>query len=461
MLVVMPLLSPLPASAASPYDEAYRTTDSLKINSHTHAGICPEVDISTTHVEILYNKNLWTDEDDYDWFIPEFTEALSSGAWVVGQHSSSSGDMGYDYVHIGYNLEPNMPLEWHTDRVVAPTTLYVSIESTGKGVAEPCEIVVARDLGDQLESISSLDASPGFTYDTRNFITYGFDYNYPAGYEGELIQESWSPPSATYVAMGDSFSSGEGNPPFESGTDVNGTNECHRSSQAYPRLLVADPALDLGPVDFVACSEATTSNISHSGQWNEPAQVDVLSEDTEIVTLTVGGNDVGFAEYVTICAIGPCGPGLGQYAYDAIMANINSTSFKNNLKTAYETILEEAENAEVYVLDYPYLFDPMGDVDPFCAVVDSSGAKLVQDSLNTVIALAIAEVRSQSTDYSERLNYVRTNYIGSPFEDRHLCTDHSDGPMFHGITYPTVYSLHPNINGQQGYYYILNELVDP
>ena len=67
-----------------------------------------------------------------------------------------------------------------------------------------------------------------------------------------------------YVAMGDSFSSGEGVTPFITGTDKNAPDEnrCHRSEDAYPLLLEEDEDLNLNLTAFVACSGATTSNIT-------------------------------------------------------------------------------------------------------------------------------------------------------------------------------------------------------
>ncbi|MDQ3154030.1 MAG: hypothetical protein M3R63_20705 [Actinomycetota bacterium] len=97
---------------------------------------------------------------------------------------------------------------------------------------------------------------PNSTLSSYHFFFMNFDLNYPSGYEGELIPAE--PPPAKYVAMGDSFSSGEGNAPFEAGTDTS-SNTCHRSPLAYPRLLQND--LNLGSTAFVACSGAVSDYI--------------------------------------------------------------------------------------------------------------------------------------------------------------------------------------------------------
>lgn len=289
--------------------------------------------------------------------------------------------------------------------------------------------------------------------------------NYPSGYEGHDVPLEFVEPTPTYIAMGDSFSSGEGNPLFESGSDTS-SNECHRSPMAFSRLLQQDTDLDLGPTKSVACSGATVGNIvsSNSGQggWGEPAQIDALSIATETVTMSIGGNDIGFPEYAKICVVAFCGPGLGQVAYDAIMANINSSAFSTNLQLVYESILDEAPNADIYVIDYPYIFDPEGLDDTGCTIVDASGAVEVQEALNSTIALSVGLVRSQSTDYSDRLHYVNTNAPGSPFEGKHLCTDDPAGSSFIPIILPPFdeeYSLHPNYKGHQAYYSLLSGLL--
>lgn len=270
------------------------------------------------------------------------------------------------------------------------------------------------------------------------FIASG-NIQYPAGYEGVPIRTT--EPGAKYVAMGDSYSSGEGNPPFEIGTDVGGASEnrCHRSSQAYPRLLQS--SLNLGSMDFVACSGATTADVlgnrSGPGNWNEGAQVGALSADTEVVTVTIGGNDAGFQEYLFGC-ISICGP--TTITYDAMMSLINSPSFLSNLETTYEEILDRASSANVYVIDYPYV---AADNAGICNALDFSGARDIQVALNASIAQAVVNVRGISTDYSSRLRYVSTNATGSPFEGKHLC---NGGASDFGST-----TFHPNTQGHLHY----------
>lgn len=89
-----------------------------------------------------------------------------------------------------------------------------------------------------------------------------------------------------YVAMGSSFAAGPGvTTPAETAE-----NRCQRSSDNYAHQLARRRNLTLTDV---SCGGATTAHIV--GPWNElPAQVDALTADTALVTLTIGGNDVGY-----------------------------------------------------------------------------------------------------------------------------------------------------------------------
>ncbi len=137
------------------------------------------------------------------------------------------------------------------------------------------------------------------------------------------------------------------------------------------------------PTVFVACSGATTTEVLFGnpdiGNWNEGPQVDALSqEETEIVTISIGSNDVGFADYAKACVLNShipnlgCGPGTPAYA--DISSKINANSFLPKLEAVYNTILQKAPNAQVYVLSYPMLFgDAASSVN--CTFADATGAE--------------------------------------------------------------------------------------
>lgn len=93
-------------------------------------------------------------------------------------------------------------------------------------------------------------------------------------------------PGAKYVAMGSSYASGPGvttsadNPP----------TRCARSIDNYAHQLARKRGLVLTDV---SCAGATTANVL--GPWGDiPAQVDAVAGDTRLVTVTIGGNDLGY-----------------------------------------------------------------------------------------------------------------------------------------------------------------------
>ncbi len=110
------------------------------------------------------------------------------------------------------------------------------------------------------------------------------------------------------VVLGDSYSSGEGAPPFLEGTAGRGAeNWCHRSTNAYGAVIWGDQT------DLVACSGAVTADFTgsqHSGGGTVEPQQDALAalvrgdEGPDAVLLTFGGNDIGFSTIVKKCMFG-------------------------------------------------------------------------------------------------------------------------------------------------------------
>lgn len=86
--------------------------------------------------------------------------------------------------------------------------------------------------------------------------------------------------------MGSSFAAGVGIGPLQEATPV----QCQRNTNNYPSLIAA--RLDLRLAD-VSCSGATTDHIL--GPWDEsPPQMDAVRADTRLITITIGGNDLGY-----------------------------------------------------------------------------------------------------------------------------------------------------------------------
>lgn len=466
---------PSTANASTDYDNITVSGGSLTISYHAQpwTGVtCTSntIDLANSWKSILLNYSKWDiggsiSSGDAADAIDDFENALTNGSgWGVAQiYNTDAGLNSFGSSLSAYGGEQDTWLEvWWND---TGTASFHSVSPFGPtlmadGNVHTAWIYFSNASGHQCEPrvtqhvlVSSPAVNAAMAIDFTSYpymhwapVFLNFDVTYPSGYEGDT--PPMSPPHAAYVAMGDSFSSGEGNPPFEMGTDT-GYNECHRSPDAYPRLLQADTGLSLGSTAFVACSGATTGSItiggSGTGGWDEGPQVDALSTDTETVTVTIGGNDVGFQDYLLGCLV-TCGP--GTLLYSAMMDNIDSTSFLANLETTYESILANASNANVYVIDYPYI--TASDAES-CGAFDFSGGRSIQVALNSTIALAVANVRAESTDYTTRLHYVNTNLSGSPFEGMHLCNGGDSD--FGSLTF------HPNGAGHEHYKEVIADSI--
>lgn len=102
-------------------------------------------------------------------------------------------------------------------------------------------------------------------------------------YQGQRIQTG----PAAYVAMGSSFASGPGITERAEGSPI----LCGRSKDNYPHLLAEKLGM---PLIDVSCGGAVTEHILTGGQFFQRAQIDAVKPETELVTITIGGNNIGY-----------------------------------------------------------------------------------------------------------------------------------------------------------------------
>ncbi|WP_241834906.1 SGNH/GDSL hydrolase family protein [Pseudofrankia asymbiotica] len=154
----------------------------------------------------------------------------------------------------------------------------------------------------------------------------------------------------TIVALGDSYSSGEGTPPYD--PDAPG---CARGASAWPRLL--GQQITGSTVILLACSGAKTTALTTSFH-NQSSQVEALRAlvvgklKPDIVTITIGGNDAGFGPTMTSCVIWRCfWTGRDDRTREYVTEQLPSL-----LQTAYSQVKAAAGDARVIVVGYPDLF---------------------------------------------------------------------------------------------------------
>ncbi|WNY34958.1 SGNH/GDSL hydrolase family protein [Curtobacterium flaccumfaciens] len=136
-----------------------------------------------------------------------------------------------------------------------------------------------------------------------------------------------------YVALGDSYAGGFGVAPYSSGPAAG----CFQSTTDYPHQVAASLGLQL---DDRACAGATTGNISRvaqktgAGSATAPVQADALSKNTDVVTVSIGGNDLGFAGVIANCvALDKAGP---------VFAEIHGKTY-NHCKDYYAPVVHGVE----------------------------------------------------------------------------------------------------------------------
>ncbi|MFJ8437150.1 SGNH/GDSL hydrolase family protein [Kitasatospora sp. NPDC094019] len=146
-------------------------------------------------------------------------------------------------------------------------------------------------------------------------------------------------PATAYVALGDSYSAGLG----ASSNYTDGA--CKRSTASYPALYAAAAAP--ASFSFQACSGATTTDVINN-------QLGPLSPTTTLVSLTIGGNDIGFVNVSKNCLLTSDTTCLNAVA---AAENTARTALPAQLDTLFTGIRTAAPNARVVVLGYPEFYD--------------------------------------------------------------------------------------------------------
>ncbi len=227
--------------------------------------------------------------------------------------------------------------------------------------------------------------------------------------------------AVTYVALGDSYSSGLGTRSYlDDGT------ECRRSAQSYPALVAAARGWSL---DLRACSGATIPDV-------RAAQLGALSTSTQKVTLSVGGNDAGFADVLTECAL-PAWASDCDAAIDQAQATISGT-LPSALSSLYAQIGSRAPSADVVVVGYPRVF--MGEdcnALTWFSPEEQTRLNATADRLNSLLA-----TRASAAGF-------RFANPTSAFTGHAVC---DDPEWLNGLSNPVEESYHPNVAGHRDGY---------
>lgn len=343
-----------------------------------------------------------------------------------------------------------------------------------------------RDMWQYLQqqtSFGAILAVNGVRFIGPNSVSFYASFRQTDGSQKKyklLLKNSAETEGISYLALGDSFSSGEGSFDYE-GFSNSSDNKCHTSKLSYPYILASDLGLD--DSRSVACSGAIMSDIApysdtYVGQVKNKLSYGLRTNKTEIetyllpgyqpqikfvsvhkpqnVTISIGGNDAGFSDILLNCIL------LEPTCYATYERRIELTRFINSkfasLTDTYRQLKSSAAlDAHIYVVGYPYFADPNGN----CATnvqlnqTELVFSKQLVDYLNGVIEQA---TKKAGVSYIDISNSLRGG---------ELCSGSTRAnTTVHGLTLGTdMYNLisaasfHPTAHGQDLMHFYVKRLT--
>ncbi|QXJ25479.1 SGNH/GDSL hydrolase family protein [Actinomadura graeca] len=249
----------------------------------------------------------------------------------------------------------------------------------------------------------------------------------------------------SYVALGDSYSAGVG--AEASIADQNPLERCHRTSKAYYHEVSKAFAFPKGSA-FWACSGATTADV-RDGRHGEPSQLGRIGADTSLVTMSVGGNDIGFSKVVAGCVVklpwsGSCTRQGGDIAG-------KMSDLRRNLPALIAEVHARAPRARIVLMGYPKAFSEVkGTSGDNISVTEQQWLNARAYDLGQLVRQAAAEADARiaarrgqgSVEFVDAYSAFAGHEVGS-----------SD-PYMNGLTLnlsafqAEARSYHPTVNGQ-------------
>jgi len=232
--------------------------------------------------------------------------------------------------------------------------------------------------------------------------------------------------SGDYVALGSSFAAGIGLGRRSPGSPL----QCLRSEGGYPSLVARRTGLKL--VDMT-CSGSTTQHVLEGGQLMLGAQIEAIGPQTRLVTLTTGGNDLGFvgdlmAGSGRLGAVGgwlhgPIRP-ASERPYDRVASNLSEIISR---------IRAKAPQAAILVISYPRIL-PEAGICPELGLTKGQ-ADTGRDVAQRLALLTQLTARKGGAVYVD----MDTTSLGHD-----AC---SDQPWVNGFQPETGTAFHPNARG--------------
>ncbi|MBB1511173.1 SGNH/GDSL hydrolase family protein [Tessaracoccus sp. MC1627] len=229
-----------------------------------------------------------------------------------------------------------------------------------------------------------------------------------------------SPPPAqpVYVALGDSYAAGVGG-----GSYIQDGTDCYRTLKGYPGLIAQEKGYAL---DLQACSGADIDDVTA-----EQLETDYLAV-ADYVSITVGGNDVGFASVLTTC-IGTNESACITAVDDAVDA---ANALPSRLVLLFTQIREAAPDATVVATAYPRL---LSATKADCSWITTVSVR-ERDALNSGAATLAGVISKAADDAGIGYADVLPDFLGHGVCD-------SSAWIYNASLFPTYLSYHPTATG--------------
>ena len=218
-----------------------------------------------------------------------------------------------------------------------------------------------------------------------------------------------------YVALGDSYASGLGTRSYS----LNAA--CKRGRRAYPSII--DRLRPDTTLVFRACAGARTRHVLAT-------QVSSVTAGTDLVTVSIGGNDVGFASVIVRCSALPT-ERCGEAVDDAEAKARNA--LPGRLDQVYSEIKRRSPRARVVAIGYPRLFSGTE-----CAEAAGIAAE-EQRCFNGAADVLAGVIRARAEAHGLRFVDPRRAYAAHG-----VC---SSERWINGVDLPPTESYHPNRAG--------------
>src|SRR5579859_3195210 len=240
-----------------------------------------------------------------------------------------------------------------------------------------------------------------------------------------------------YYALGDLYTAGNGAPPYM------GATGCYRSANSYSFLLGNGAPTP----DVIACSGAVTADVDQVRQLpsvpgTQLSQLHMGSQVNALITITIGGNDVSFANELKNCieSFTAC------TSRRTIIAN-KITALEPRLAQVYQEIRQAAPGADIFVVGYPLLVaDPAiaSCHNPLVRVGLSSSEMTMIRQLAGMLDGVISQAASQAGVVAV------TQEVEQAFAGHEACTKNQSNEWVNeiaGLNDLLHDSFHPNRNG--------------